>query len=226
MFQKKCLYCDGSFTTQHSTGKFCSKLCFQKSEKGRPGTNLYWLGKKRDESTKLKISISRKGIPAWNKGKTGYKTVPCSEEKKRKISLAQIGRTGLRKANSGSFKKGLVGPLSPAWRGGYIPINKSIRLSHKYKDEWQRPILKRDNRTCQICFTTEGLMDVDHIRSLAIIIHENNIRTMKEAYAFAEIWDTNNGRVLCKNCHKQTDNFSGKVNKLTRAQSSLEQRLG
>lgn len=214
MFQKKCLYCDGSFTTQHSTGKFCSKLCFQKWEKGRPGTSHYWLGKKRPEMAEF-LRKARLGKIPWNKGKTGYKTVPCSEEKKRKISLAQIGkRTGMTPWNKG--KPGPRGEDSPAWRGGFIPINKSIRLSHKYKDEWQKPILKRDNRTCQICFTTEGLMDVDHIKSLAVILHKNNIRTMKEAYAFAEIWDMNNGRVLCKNCHKQTDNFSGKVNKLTR----------
>lgn len=44
------------------------------------------------DETKRKISESRKGIPAWNKGVYGYQGSPCSEEKKAKISKANKGR--------------------------------------------------------------------------------------------------------------------------------------
>ena len=38
-----------------------------------------------------KLSKSLMGRVPWNKGKTGYKSVPCSEEKKRKIGESQRG---------------------------------------------------------------------------------------------------------------------------------------
>lgn len=44
------------------------------------------------DETRKKISESRKGIPAWNKGVCGYQGSPCSEEKKDKISKANKGR--------------------------------------------------------------------------------------------------------------------------------------
>jgi hypothetical protein len=47
------------------------------------------IGKKRapfSQEWKDKMRKARLGKPGWNKGKTGYKTKPCSEETKRKIS--------------------------------------------------------------------------------------------------------------------------------------------
>lgn len=40
----------------------------------------------------------------WNKGKTGYKMPPCSEEKKRKISEAQVGKTITKEAKAKASK--------------------------------------------------------------------------------------------------------------------------
>jgi group I intron endonuclease len=48
------------------------------------------LGKILSPETRQKISKALIGYPAWNKGKR-YKTHPCSEERKRKIGLAQVG---------------------------------------------------------------------------------------------------------------------------------------
>jgi len=210
MFQKNCLYCGSSFTTSHSTSKFCSKVCSQRSQKGRKGITFYWLGKKRSSQTIKKMSENRKGIIAWNKGLTGF----VGPMKGKKHTLETLKKISLKLKGRKVWNKGLSGPRgknSPAWKGGFMPINKAIRLSRKYKEKWRLPIIKRDKGVCQFCGKVKEEIHVDHIKSLAIIIHENNIRTMKQAYVFSKVWDVGNGRVLCKDCHKQTDNFAGKV---------------
>ena len=57
----------------------------------------------RPEITKRKMSISKKGKPAWNKGR------PHSEECKQKISEANKGRTG---GNRNAGKKRYYNPLT------------------------------------------------------------------------------------------------------------------
>lgn len=47
---------------------------------------------KHTEKTKRKITGRKPGGIPWNKGKSGYKTKPCSEERKNKISKANKGR--------------------------------------------------------------------------------------------------------------------------------------
>jgi group I intron endonuclease len=48
------------------------------------------LGKRLSPETRLKLSMAAMGKPAWNKGKR-YKTRPCTESRRRLISLAQMG---------------------------------------------------------------------------------------------------------------------------------------
>lgn len=70
----------------------------------------------------------------WNKGLT-YKSVPCSEEKKQKISLAQIGKKRPQTTNE---KNG-------EWKGGsanYVSIHTWVSR-HKGKPE-----------TCEHCGKT------------------------------------------------------------------------
>jgi len=45
----------------------------QRSEFMKKNPLNYWLGKKRSKEEKLKMSLSHKGRPAWNKGKNGLK---------------------------------------------------------------------------------------------------------------------------------------------------------
>ena len=63
-------------------------------EKGNKG---YWLGKKRSKSTKIKISIAKKGI-------TTRKNYKHSEETKKKISKNRKGK--------------MMGKDNPGWKGG------------------------------------------------------------------------------------------------------------
>lgn len=67
----------------------------------RPSNELIFLthdehiklhGNYMSKEIKNKISESNKGKSSWNKGITGYKNKPCSEETKLKISKANKGR--------------------------------------------------------------------------------------------------------------------------------------
>lgn len=171
------------------------------------------------EETRRKISEAQKGRPrpyaignklrlglqAWNKG------IPCDEETKKKLSLALKGR----KPNSGSFKKGRIGPWAGkkrpeisgskcyAWNGGITPLNKAIRNSLEYK-AWRKAVFERDNYTCVWCGGRNGngktfTLNADHIKPFALY---PNLR-----------FDILNGRTLCTDCHKTTETWGWKTRK-------------
>ena len=89
-------------------------------------------------------------------------------------------------------------------------LNKSIRHLSKYH-EWRTACYIRDYRTCQSCKETKRELNVDHIKPMFIILKENNIQTLDDALACDELWDINNGRVLCKKCHEGTDTYGSKA---------------
>lgn len=89
------------------------------------------------------------------------------------------------------------------WRGGITKLNKKIRESFQYTI-WREKNFKRDNYTCQLCGQKGGKLQVDHIIPFALILKENNIKSLQEAFLCLHLWDMNNGRTLCINCHKKT----------------------
>lgn len=66
---------------------------------------------------------------------------------------------------------------------------------------WRKLVLLRDGHKCVLCGSEENL-EVDHILPCKTHPHL--------------ICDVNNGRVLCKPCHKKTDTYGGKMLKGTR----------
>lgn len=149
------------------------------------GKKNFWYGKHHSEEHKKKMSIWTSKYGHRN-GMLGKKH---SEETKKKISKKILGR-----------KK--VNPITP--------LNTALRVSLQYK-LWRKFIYKRDRYTCQNCFIYGVDVEVHHIKSFALIIHENNIKTFDEAIGCEELWDTNNGQVLCSDCHKKTNNFAFRV---------------
>lgn len=82
--------------------------------------------------------------------------------------------------------------------------------------KWRNSIYKRDNWTCKECGQVGGKLHADHIKTFSSILLENNIQTEKEAYKCKELWNINNGRTLCIECHKKTDTFAGRARKLNK----------
>lgn len=163
-----------------------AKTRFKKGSSGFVG--------KHSEETKLKIKKARKkqGSNVWNRGKNGYKLKPASFERKRKIGEAQKGE---RNHN---------------WKGGITPVRLQIRHCFEYR-QWQSDILHRDDFTCQICGLRGGRLATDHYpKTFSFLMGFYNIKSLTDAVNCAELWDLNNGRTLCYECHLKTETYGGR----------------
>jgi hypothetical protein len=89
-----------------------------------------------------------------------------------------------------------TGVNAPNYIHGKCGENLLFRASLKYR-EWRSSVFKRDNYTCVICKDKKGgNLEADHIKDFAL---------------YPELrLDINNGRTLCKSCHKKTDNYGFK----------------
>lgn len=96
------------------------------------------------------------------------------------------------------FPEGRNGEDHPNWRGGLTSLNNRARATKAYK-EWRKAVFERDNYTCQFCHKRGGDLEADHIKQFA--------------YHIEVRLDLDNGRTLCKPCHKTTDTHSRKESK-------------
>lgn len=154
--------------------------------------NGIWPSVPRSEEWKEKVRAKNSdGRCVWNLGKK------ASLATRKKISM------GIKKhLPKTAFKKGMIkSPLAYSfqksknhwnWQGGKTAESDKIKNSPEYK-LWRETIFKRDNYTCQLCGKRGGL-NADHIKPKCL---------------FPElIFDINNGRTLCKDCHKKTDTYA------------------
>lgn len=147
--------------------------------------NCYYKSKKGIIPTHVKL---------WQKGSN---ISPETQFKKGCVSL----RKGIKQPQSEEqklYRKSRLpsGDRHWNWKGGVTKINEKIRKSFEYK-QWHKEVLKRDFYTCQICSYKGKDIEVDHIKAF---------------YLYPELrFDVNNGRVLCKTCHRKTDTWGRKV---------------
>lgn len=90
------------------------------------------------------------------------------------------------------------------WKGGKLIRTASpVRRTAKYK-QWKNTVLKRDDYTCQKCFTRGGELHPHHLERLADLVEkyitENKQINVDDDY----FYDLNNGQTLCKKCHRKT----------------------
>ncbi len=146
--------------------------------------------------TKSNAAVIRSKDPNYiEKQKVAHAGKVLSENHKKKISESRI-------------KLDLTGPKSSTWkppeqRKTYL--GTAIRESMPAK-EWKKKIMKRDGYKCVACDTAKNL-EIDHIEPLSYLIKKNNIKILEEAFACEELWNIDNGRVLCRKCHAETDTY-------------------
>ena len=100
-----------------------------------------------------------------------------------------------------------MGENSPFWKGGITKVHNIIRKSREYKI-FVANLKKEDNYTCQLCGTKGGILHTDHYpKPFSQILKENNIQSLEDALNCPEMWNQNNLRTLCIDCHKQTDTY-------------------
>ena len=80
------------------------------------------------------------------------------------------------------------------WKGGKT-LNK---IAHTIEwRKWRKAVFERDNYTCQECGQVGGRLNAHHI---------------KEVLSYPKlVFNIDNGRTLCFDCHKKTDNWGIKA---------------
>ena len=190
----KCLICENFFWVKPShilKRKCCSVKC----------RDLYWkqtgryLGEKNPAFGAKKITLKcfycnklfTRLVRLLPKGKDAK--IYCS----RRCSLTVIGKrqkTGKDNPNYGNGFK-IMGENNPNWRGGKTAIIRQLRGTKEYA-RWRKIILAKFNYTCCFCGSKEQI-ETDHI----VPISQDISRAL----------DIDNGRVLCKLCHRKTSSY-------------------
>ena len=119
----------------------------------------------------------------------------------------------------------------PFWKGGVTSINDKIRKSEKYR-KFSRTIKVRDNFICQICEVRSEkgnpvTMNTDHIIPFSVLIDSlimkegiNNL--YGKAMTYTPLWDFNNARTLCEQCHRATETYGIKALSLRLTSTRLD----
>jgi 5-methylcytosine-specific restriction endonuclease McrA len=183
-------------------------------------------GSTHTPETRKKLSLSHLGHPApksafkkgfipWNKG---LKVSTNTGRTRFKSGQTPFNKGIKGYTNSGSFKEGhgqvnnVRGERHPFWRGGITTLNHAIRNMLQYR-QWRSDVYTRDDFVCQSCGKRGGKLEADHIKPFSKIVSDNNIKTVEDALNCEELWNINNGRTLCKECHWKTDNYGSKAYK-------------
>jgi len=162
------------------------------------------IGKVASEETRKLMSEQKSGSKHWAFGSV------MSEATKQKISDSN---TGKHKGELNSMF-GLKGQDNPNWK---LPEERKTELGIQIRKsekglKWRGDVFARDGTKCVCCDNTNKKeLQVDHIKAFAVIIAENNITNLDEAILCEELWNIENGRVICVKCHKETDTWGHKT---------------
>ena len=207
-----------AYPPKNSLGRFVKG--FKHSEEWK--NHISQIMKGRKITWRDKISKSLIGHPG-QKGEQNYfygkHLVPWNKEKnhtieaRKKMSIAHSGKTlskehkekiGLRIKELGIKPPIIKGDRHHSWKGGITPFAESVRKCLKYR-EWRTKIFRRDKFTCQFCKKSGVYLEADHFPiTFAKILEDNKIRTLEVAFSCKILWNIDNGRTLCSQCHDKS----------------------
>lgn len=226
MESKKCLICDSTFYKKETCSKkrwevrtkYCSLDCRRKSMKGF----IPW-NKGLSVHLNPKNEFKKGNIP-WTKGKkfpelSGENSpnwkpkiiIPCSHCKKE-LSLQSNQVKNRNFCNRICWALGTRGKDSPVFNEKAVSnLRNRIMQFAEYK-EWRLQVLRRDDFTCQVCmWRNKGLarrpLEVDHIKRFYTLMIEYKIQDTKQARECLPLWDIDNGRTLCRECHRKSETY-------------------
>lgn len=70
--------------------------------------------------------------------------------------------------------------------------------------KWKQNVREKCGNKCQICGFI-GKTQIHHRDSFYLILKHNYITSKEEAFECKQLWDLNNGEVLCKECHDKME---------------------
>ena len=133
-------------------------------------------------------------------GHSGY--VYCSKECKDKdnswkikVSKTKTGVPNLKARGKPHYYH--RGERNPNWNGGFSK-DRSHYNSLEYIN-WRRDVFIRDEFTCRECGVKHTYITAHHIKSW------RNYPELR--------YEVDNGKTLCEDCHKKTDNYKGRARK-------------
>src|SRR5438477_7890883 len=86
-------------------------------------------------------------------------------------------------------------------------VTRFIRLMPRYR-RWRVALFIRDKYKCVLCGQVGGWLEGDHHPiPLSVIIREFYIKTVADALQCRLLWDIDNGRTLCHDCHERTPTY-------------------
>lgn len=196
----------------------------EKLELSKRRVNEYETGKRKPynkggtitEEHKKKVSNALKGRKKQPFTKEHKKTISKgvkelwkNSEYRAMMSKSHIGYKQSKETIEKRVKQ-FRGKNSPRWKGGITPLVRKVRNCFKYR-QWRSDIFTRDDYTCQKCGIRGTEIHADHYpKSFSKIFKDNNLKTFEEALNCEELWNINNGRVLCKSCHLKTKNYGNR----------------
>ena len=201
MYKKICKKCNKIFLNKRKNVEHCSRKCSK-------------IGHLVTEETKKKIGSNFKGVFTLSlkncqkcskqfRPKNRYtrfcskscarKGHTVSNELRLKISKSRTGCVGYWRNKK---RPNLSDDKSHFWKGGLTNTHSKIRNSLEYR-LWRKSVFERDNYTCVWCNKKGVELQADHIKPFSL---------------FPELrFAIDNGRTLCKECHKTTDTYMGKI---------------
>ncbi len=118
----------------------------------------------------------------------------CTIVTKNKISMKNRGRK----------RPDITGEKCHLWKGGVNTENMKQRRSSDYLN-WRKSVFERDNYTCIECEEKSG-------NGKAVYLEADHIKPFSQ---FPKLrLDINNGRTLCRDCHKKIG-FCGRPKKIS-----------
>jgi alpha-galactosidase/6-phospho-beta-glucosidase family protein len=169
----------------------------KRSEEAKENYRNSWTKERKE-----KYGLEYCGLNHKNFGKRYKNGQVHTEEYKKKLSERVRGER--------NPMYGKKGHLSPSWispNQRKTVFDKQVRNCFQYK-EWRTNVFSRDKYTCQTCNKKGGKLQVHHIEQLAFLLKKYEINSLNDAVLCKELWDEKNGKVLCIECHKKTDNYA------------------
>lgn len=94
-----------------------------------------------------------------------------------------------------------------------------IRQTPRYQ-RWKEEVQEKCGNKCQIDKShADRYAEVHHLVSLYKILKQNNIISIEGALGCRQLWDIDNGIVLCKECHNQMESSQNRQTVISKNKS-------